>query len=396
MIHNQSIICFAGEDWWYHHQHSKNHIMRRLARAGNKVIFVNSISMGLPSLGSRDLLSKIRRKLRSYARALRITEDGVIVVSPPVLPFYSSRAARAINRWLLAAQIKLLMVAFDMRRPILWIAIPTAREVVGRLEERALIYQVSDKYDANKMDHATASRVIAEMHADLLRRADLVYYSGRKLFEEETAKETGIAGKAMLLEHGVDYDHFASATAIEWEQPADIVAVSRPRLGYFGAIEPWLIDQELVRYVSAKKPGWQWVLVGLRASPLDVESLSNVHYLGSKPYSSMPQLAAAFDVCVLPWVTDNEFVSYGSPIKVREYLATGKPVVITPIYEYERLDGILRVSRGYDDFIDKVEDALFNDGLDKQLIRQQAVKGSTWDARTEEVCEAIARLLERK
>jgi glycosyltransferase involved in cell wall biosynthesis len=396
MIHNQCIICFAGEDWWYHHQHSKNHIMRRLARAGNKVIFVNSISMGLPSLASRDLLSKVGRKLRSYARAVRITEDGVVVVSPPVLPFYSSRVVRVINRWLLVAQIKLLMVALDMRSPILWIAIPTAREVVGRLGERALIYQVSDKYDANRMDHATASGVIAEMHEDLLERADLVYYSGRKLFEEEIAKHSELVGKATLLEQGVDYDHFASATALEWPQPDDVVGLSRPRLGYFGAIEPWLIDQELVRYVSAKHPDWQWVLVGLRASPLDIESLSNVHYLGSKPYSSMPQLAAAFDVCVLPWVTDNEFVSYGSPIKVREYLATGKPVVITPIYEYERLDGILRVSRGYDDFIRKVEDALFNDGLDKREIRQQTVRESTWDARTEEVSEAIAELLQRK
>jgi len=396
VIQNQSIICFAGEDWWYHHQHSKNHIMRRLARAGNRVIFVNSISMGLPSFASRDFFSKIKRKLRSYAKAVRVTEEGIVVVSPPVLPFYSSRWARAINRWLLVAQIKLLMIAFDMRDPILWIAIPTARGVVGRLGERALIYQVSDKYDANQMDHATASNVIAEMHSDLLAQADLIYYSGRKLFEEETANDSEIAGKAKRLEQGVDYDHFAAATSQEWTQPADIAGVPHPRLGYFGAIDPWLVDQELIRYVSGKRPNWQWVLVGLRASPLDIESLSNVHYLGSKPYSSMPQFAAAFDVCVLPWVTDNEFVNYGSPIKVGEYLATGKPVVITPIYEYERLDGILRVSRGYDDFIAKVEDALNADSPDKREARQQAVKTATWDARAEEVSDAIAALLELK
>src|SRR5512143_2895354 len=173
MIRDQSIICFAGEDWWYHHQHSKNHIMRRLARAGNRVIFVNSISMGLPSLANPDLFSKIKRKLRSYARPVRVTEEGIIVVSPPVLPFYSSRFLRVINRWVLLAQIKMLMMAYDLRQPILWIAIPTAREVVGRLGECALIYQVSDKYDANQMDHATGSDVIAEMHSDLLRRADL-------------------------------------------------------------------------------------------------------------------------------------------------------------------------------------------------------------------------------
>jgi glycosyltransferase involved in cell wall biosynthesis len=396
VIQNQSIICFAGEDWWYHHQHSKNHIMRRLARAGNRVVFVNSISMGLPSLTSRDLFSKIKRKLRSYAKPVRVTEEGIVVVSPPVLPFYSSRLSRAINRWLLVAQLKLVMVAFDMRGPILWIAIPTACEVVGRLGERALIYQVSDKYDANQMDHATNPRVIAEMHDELLARADLVYYSGRKLFEEERQEHPEIARKARLLEQAVDYDHFASATSHEWTQPDDIAHVPHPRLGYFGAIEPWLIDQELIRHVSRKHPEWHWVLVGLRASPLGIESLSNVHYLGSRPYSSMPGYATAFDVCVLPWVTDNEFVSYGSPIKVREYLATGKPVVITPIYEYERLDGILRVSRGYDDFIAKVEDALKNDSPAKREARQQAVRQSTWDARAEEVSEAIVMLLKLK
>jgi glycosyltransferase involved in cell wall biosynthesis len=290
--------------------------------------------------------------------------------------------------------VELLMVAFDMRQPILWIAIPTARDVVGRLGEQALIYQVSDKYDANQMDHAIASNVIAEMHDELLARADLVYYSGRKLFEEETRSRSEIAAKARRLEQGVDYDHFAAATSQEWTQPEDIANIPHPRLGYFGAIDPWLLDQELIRYASRKRPDWHWVLVGLRASPLDIESLANVHYLGSKPYSSMPRLAAAFDVCVLPWVTDNEFVNYGSPIKVREYLATGKPVVITPIYEYERLDGILRVSRGYDDFIAKVEDALTNDSPDKREARQQAVKESTWDARAEEVSRDIETLLE--
>jgi glycosyltransferase involved in cell wall biosynthesis len=396
MIRNQSIICFGGEDWWYHHQHSKNHIMRRLARAGNRVIFVNSISMGLPGLRHPDLFSKIKRKLRSYANLPSVTVEGIVVVSPPLLPFYSSRLARAINRWLLVFQIKLLMVVYDVRDPILWIAIPTAREVVGRLGERALIYQVSDKYDANQMDHATSSELIAEMHNDLLARADLIYYSGRKLFEEETAAHPEIARKANRLEQGVEYEHFASATSEDWSEPDDIAAVPRPRLGYFGAIDSWLMDQELIRYVSLKRPDWQWVLIGLRGSPLEIESLANVHYLGSRRYKLMPCYAAAFDVCVLPWVTDNEFVIYASPIKVREYLATGKPVVITPIYEYEPLDGILRISRDRDDFIAKVEDALANDSEAKREARQRAVKESTWDARAEQVSEDIVALIKSR
>ena len=394
MITDQSIICFAGEDWWYHHQHSKNHIMRRLARAGNRVIFVNSISMGLPSVSSPDLWAKITRKLKSYAKLVRRTEDGVIVVSPLALPFYSSRFARKLNRLLLGAQMTLLMIAFDLRRPVLWIAIPTAAEVVGLLDESALIYQISDKYDKNQMDHATSSNLIGEMHLSLLERADLIYFSGRKLFNEETATHPEIANKAQLLEQGVDYDHFASATSGARQPPEDISSVGRPRLGYFGAIDSWLIDQELIRYVSSKRPTWQWVLLGLRAARLGVEDLPNVHYLGSKPYAEMPGYASQFDVCVLPWATDNEWVSYGSAIKVREYLATGKPVVITPLYEYEPLDGILRISRGYDDFILKVEDALERDTPTLRTARQEAVKGGSWDARAEQVSRDIEKILD--
>jgi glycosyltransferase involved in cell wall biosynthesis len=349
--------------------------------------------MGLPSLSSPDLWGKIRRKLGSYTKAVRRTDEGIIVVSPPVLPFYSSPAGRALNKRLLTAQIKMLMINYDMRDPVLWIAIPTARDVVGALGESALIYQVSDKYEANRMDHATGAGVIREMHQDLLNRAGLIYYSGRKLFEEDLAAHPEIGSRARMLEQAVDFEHFSSATSRTWDEPEDIAGVRRPRLGYFGAIESWLLDQNLIRYISEKRPDWQWVLLGLKAARLDIEDLPNVHYLGSKPYSRMAEYAAAFDVCVLPWVTDNDFVSYGSAIKVREYMATGKPVVITPLYEYERFDGLLRIARGYDDFIAKVEDALSNDDDVKRKTRQDAIRDATWDARAEQVSADILKIV---
>jgi glycosyltransferase involved in cell wall biosynthesis len=394
VVSNLSIICFAGEDWWYHHPHSKNHIMKRFARSGNKVLFVNSISMGLPSLSNPDLFSKIRRKLSSYARYLRLTEDGIIVVSPLALPFYSSAISRRLNQLILLAQIKLLMVYFGMHDPILWIAIPTACSLVGKLGEQATVYQVSDKYEANQMDHSTSAQVIRSMHLDLLSRADLIYYSGRKLYDEALASHPETAPKSRLLEQAVDFEHFARATAgVDVPPPADIRRIPGPRLGYFGAMESWLMDQTLIRYIAGRRPDWHWVLIGIRAATLDIESLPNVHYLGPKPYDQVPIYASAFDICVLPWVTDNVFVNYGSAIKVREYLATGKPVVITPLYEYEHLDGILRIARSADDFMDKVQDSLERDCPEKRVARQSAVIGATWDARAEAVSSDIALLL---
>jgi glycosyltransferase involved in cell wall biosynthesis len=374
--------------------------MRRFARAGNRVMFVNSISMGLPSLGSSALFAKIRRKLPSYARMVRRAEDGLIVVTPVTLPFYSNPLCRILNRFLLAWQMRLLMVAFDLRDPILWIAIPTAAEVAGRLGEQLLVYQVSDKYEANRMDHATSSDTIATMHHKMLDKADIIYFSGRKLYEEETTAIPEIAARSKLLQQAVDFDHFAAATLDNPDlgfpngPPADILGIPKPRLGYFGAIETWLLDQDLIRYVSSQRPEWHWIFIGLKTGPLDIEALPNVHYLGSKPYSELPGYAREFQVCVLPWTTNNEFVSYGSPIKVREYLATGKPVVITPLYEYESMDGILRIARDYGDFIRKVEDALTKDTEAQRCARQQAIESSTWNVRAEEVSDDLAALIE--
>ena len=80
-LKGESIVCFGGEDWWYHHPHSKHHLLKRYARQ-NKVLFVNSISMGLPSISNPDFLLKIRRKLKSYGRWLRKVPEGLWVMTP--------------------------------------------------------------------------------------------------------------------------------------------------------------------------------------------------------------------------------------------------------------------------------------------------------------------------
>src|SRR6266852_8585418 len=148
-LSGESIVCFAGEDWWYHHPHSKNHILKRLAKH-NRVLFVNSITMGLPSIGSPDYFQKIRRKLRSYLRWLRKAPEGLWVMTPINVPVYGSPVARALNRLLLTLQLRLVMGLLNLRDPIVWVAIPTASDIVSSLGAKLLVYQVSDKYDSTK------------------------------------------------------------------------------------------------------------------------------------------------------------------------------------------------------------------------------------------------------
>jgi glycosyltransferase involved in cell wall biosynthesis len=171
--------------------------------------------------------------------------------------------------------------------------------------------------------------------------------------------------------------------------------IPRPRIGYFGAIEPWLVDRELIRLAGEKHPEWTWVFIGNLARGTDLAELKNVCLIPPVTYEELPRYAAGFDVCVLPWQTEHAFTSYGSAIKVREYLATGKPVVIAPLPEYEHMAGVIRIARTREDFLQKVEDALTENDPSLAAARQNAVKDGTWKARAEWVSGLIAEATNR-
>src|ERR1700691_1539739 len=257
-LEGESIVYFAGEDWWYHHPHSKNHLLKRYART-NKVLFVNSISMGLPSVANPDFFLKIKRKLRSYTRWLRKVPEGLWVMTPVNLPLYGSRTGRWLNRILLVAQLRVAMLLLQISRPILWIAIPTAAEMAGRLGEKLLLYQVSDKYDANE-DSALSAQVIRRYDRLLKDSADVVLYSGRKLFREATGDNR------FFLEQAVDYEHFSE---LNGAPATELAGIQHPVLGYFGSMD-YVMDTELIAEVARLRPDWHWVLLGLRSNLVKV------------------------------------------------------------------------------------------------------------------------------
>ena len=90
------VICFGGEDWWYHNRgHHDMQMMRHLAHR-MPVLYVNSIGMRTPSPGEgRMFLTRVRRKLRSVRRGLVRVSDGFSVFSPILIP---SKAGIAIGR----------------------------------------------------------------------------------------------------------------------------------------------------------------------------------------------------------------------------------------------------------------------------------------------------------
>ncbi len=130
--------------------------------------------------------------------------------------------------------------------------------MMGAFDESAVVYHVSDKYDANTMDHATDPELIGKLHNQAIDAADIILYSGRKLLEEATRGRE----RSHLLEQAVDFEHWARVGSGELKVAPEIARIPGPRLGYFGAIEPWLVDQELIKRAARERPSWQWIFIG--------------------------------------------------------------------------------------------------------------------------------------
>ncbi|GAA2997236.1 glycosyltransferase [Streptosporangium longisporum] len=378
-------ICFSAQDWWYHNRaHSDFQLMRSIA-ARRKVLVVNSIGMRMPLPGrSTQVLRRVGRKLRSVAMLVRrpLPElPGFHVMSPLPLPFYGSPAARRVNALLVRTQVRVVAWALGLHRPVIVVTIPTAWDVVRPMRRRALVFNRSDRHSSfPESDRKT----IETLERGLLEGADHVLYASRALMREEIP----ITGdRAYLLDHGVDVDHFRRYPESEW--PADLRAVPGPRVGFFGALDDYLVDVGLLERLAVELPGVSLVLIGDATVPMDrLTRHPNVHWLGFRPYERIPAYGSGFDVAIMPWL-DTPWIRNSNPIKLKEYLALGLPVVSTPFEELTGYADRVRIATDADLFVEAVRVSLREGGpLPAEALRD-SVLGASWSSRAERLTALV-------
>lgn len=347
-------VCFAAQDWWYHNTAHSDFQLMRSAAESRTVLVVNSIGMRMPTPGkSTQVTRRVLRKLRSVAKLVRrpLPElPNFHVMSPLPLPFYGSPVTRAIGAAFVRAQVRLVSLLLGIRKPVIMVTIPTAWDVVRPMRRTSLVYNRSDRHS----DFPEGDRDALEgLEQQLLEQADSVLYVSRALM----AEERGLTGdRAGFLDHGVDVDHFRPRP--ESEQPADVLAIPGPRVGFFGALDDYLVDFDLLEDLAAGLPDVSLVLVGDATYPMDrFDRYPNVHWLGRKAYEEIPAYGSAFDVAIMPWI-DSEWIHRANPIKLKEYLALGLPVVSTWFAELDDYLDRVRLAKGSQEFVAAVRDSL--------------------------------------
>ena len=383
-------VCFSAQDWWYHNRaHSDIQLMREIART-RTVVLVNSIGMRMPIPGrSSEPLRRILRKARSTTRLLRrpVPElPGFHVFSAVIVPFYGNATARRANAWLVRTQVRIVLRLLGISEPVVVVTIPTAVDVVRGLPHRRLLYNRSDRHGA----FPEAPAMIAELEAELLDTADQVLYVSHALMDAESDR---VGRRAHFLDHGVDVGHFRPRDRAEL--PADLTAIPRPRMGFFGGLDDYVVDFDLLKRLALELPDASLVLIGDATVPMTpLTALPNVHWLGQRDYAEIPRYGSGFDVALMPWL-DNDWIRACNPIKLKEYLALGLPTVSTDFPEVRRYAGHVRVAADADAFIEQVKSALRAEAEpgSRRVSRRAAVLSDTWSARAVELvalaeCEA--------
>lgn len=379
MIEDRNIICLASN--WAYDPTSKHQVMKLLAQR-NHVIWVNYHGSRRPRLGHADAGAAVA-KIRQFIQGPRRVERNLTVLTPLVVPLPGNRAVAAVNRQLLARQIWNVLRDLPERPAQLWSFAPDVDYLCGRFDEECVVYYCVDEF--SEFTGYDAAAIAAAEHR-LIRRADLVITTARSLYESKRDVAPDPAN-VVLVPHGVDYDHFALATSPNTTIPDDLAALPRPILGFWGLIQDWL-DLDLLAEVARARPNWSIVLIGEALTDTAVLSaLPNVHLLGRRPYASLPAYAKGFDVGLIPFRL-NALTLAVNPIKLREYLSAGLPVVSTPLPEVQRYPDSVRLAGDVPDFIAACEHTLNTDAAERRHLaaaRQAAMQRETWVEKVKEI-----------
>ena len=379
------IVAFAKD--WHEDPTSNHHVLRELART-RRVLWLNSLATRTPSLASGRDLGKIKRKLAEFARGPVNVENDLWVTTPLVLPLPGSAIARAINRQILGATIRALRLRLGIKQFELWTFLPNTADYIGTLGEQLAVYYCVDEWSMfSYLDRAQT--VAAERR--VLERVDAVFAINHALADAKRA----VNRQTFVSPHGVDHAMFARALEPAVAVPADLEALPHPRIGFYGTLRDW-VDFELIAHIARARPTWSIALIGQALGDLSaLNGIPNVHLLGQKRHDELPAYCKGFDAGMIPYRID-ERMEFVNPLKLREYLSAGLPVVSTPVPEVVRYAHLCRIAATPDDFVAALDASLAEATPAARRARSAAMAQETWAARVADVARTIAEIAQRK
>ena len=288
---------------------NKHQIARRLALRDWLILYVH----GRPSPPGA----------RSRGRWL-IHDGGVYRLDPYGLPRRLERRSGMslrTNMLLLRIQVRLALRVLGWGEPDAAIVyFPPAWKIL-KLAKRGVFHLVD--HFPSFPEWASHAELMETSEVKACATADEVWVSAPALLE----RVSPWSRNAVLLPNVADVLLFGSKAGVP----------VRPRtMAFSGALSSHKIDFDLLHAAVEGLPAWRLDLYGPvtdAGAATAVEQLvqtGNVIHHGEVPQSALPKRLSEAEVLLMPYKI-NEHTTYVYPLKVYEYLATGRAVVSTPL-----------------------------------------------------------------
>ena len=278
----------------------------------------------------------------------------------------------------------------EFDRPLLWYYSPMDSSwSLGYIENRGVVYDAMDELS----QFSGAPRALLDNEARLMEYADIVFTGGYELSLRKKQRHDNVH----FFGCGVEYNHFAQAQDPTTIIPPDIDFMARPIVGWFGVVDE-RVDYNLVGEMARMKPGWSFAMVGpvVKVDPNLLPHFPNLYFMGGRDYAVLPNYCRAFDICMMPFAL-NAATEYINPTKALEYLATGRPVISTPVKDVVRLySELIEIVKTPQQFIAAAESALRDPPRQRIERGIERARQCSWESTVREMEGLIKEAIGRK
>jgi glycosyltransferase involved in cell wall biosynthesis len=254
--------------------------------------------------------------------------------------------------------------------PIVVTTVPNAVEYRDLIVDRRVIYYCVDDF---ALWPGLDAKSVQEMERRLVARA-----GGIIAVSEALSRRFKEFGKdASVVTHGVDIDLFATVAPREHSR---LEHVQKPRVGFFGLIDGRL-NWDLLVPLAQRLPNVSFVLAGpVDASAGELPLGSNIHLVGSVPYRELPEFIAGMKALILPYKT-GALAKVLSPLKLKEYLATGKPVICAPLEAVREWEDVVGVGGTADEWERLLRRVVDGEQSEQQHCVSERLATESWNVK---------------
>lgn len=365
-------------DDWGGHPSSAQHLFGRIAVL-NDVYWVNTIGMRDPTFSLTDVRKIVAKLSNTGVKSYLPNLGGQraqprVVCRPLMVPYSRFRIVRNFNSRSVERCINRTLKGALASQPVLVTTVPNVGDYARLCRNCKVVYYCVDDF---RFWPGVNAEVVRQMESSLIKRADVLIGVSDAL-----CSRLSESGKHVhKLTHGVDEKFFHLAGEAEHPRLRDI---PHPRAGFIGLLDG-RVDVELLKSVSELLGEWSFVIVGPSDSSIGKMRFGrNVYRVGRVPYAEVSQIMAGFDVLLLPYRSGGELAKSLSPLKLKEYLATGLPVVSTSIDQVREYESFVHISDSARQWSHALEEALSEElSLRRQRIHE-LLKSESWGKKAEE------------